>query len=57
MSHASIPAHLRQQKSIPADLVRVSVGVEDIHDLLEDLNQAFEYASRSCVSVSVTAAD
>ncbi len=55
MSHASIPAHLRQQKSIPADLVRISVGVEDVGDLLADLNQAFEYASRSCVSVSVTA--
>ena len=26
MSHASIPAQLRQQKSIPADLVRISVG-------------------------------
>jgi cystathionine beta-lyase len=56
MSHASIPAHLRQQKSIPADLVRISVGVEDIGDLLEDLNQGFAYASRSCVSASVTAA-
>ncbi len=46
MSHASIPAHLRQQKSIPADLVRVSVGAEDVDDLIDDLNQALEIRRR-----------
>ena len=46
MSHASIPASLRQQKSIPADLVRISVGAEDVDDLLDDLGQAFEVGSR-----------
>jgi cystathionine beta-lyase len=57
MSHASIPAHLRQQKSIPADLVRVSVGVEDLEDLLEDLGQAFEFASQQHAARCTVAAD
>ena len=57
MSHASIPAHLRQQKSIPVDLVRVSVGIEDIDDLLEDLGQAFEVAGRQFVGARSVAAD
>ncbi len=57
MSHASIPAHLRQQKSIPADLVRISVGAEDADDLLEDLEQAFEFAARQNVALRGIAAD
>ncbi len=57
MSHASIPQHLRQQKSIPADLVRVSVGAEDVEDLLEDLSQAFEFASQQNVETRAVAAD
>jgi cystathionine beta-lyase len=57
MSHASIPAHLRQQKRIPADLVRVSIGVEDIDDLVDDLGQAFEFAARHNLSARVVAAD
>jgi cysteine-S-conjugate beta-lyase len=57
MSHASIPAHLRQQKSIPADLVRISVGAEDADDLLDDLSQAFEFATRQTSGLRVLAAD
>jgi cystathionine beta-lyase len=57
MSHASIPASLRQLKSIPADLVRISVGAEDVGDLVDDLAQAFEIASRQNVAVKVAAAD
>ena len=56
MSHASIPAHLRQQKSIPADVVRISVGAEDVDDLIEDLNAAFQVASQQC-EVRALAAD
>jgi cysteine-S-conjugate beta-lyase len=44
MSHASIPEHLRSQKQIPHDLVRVSVGIEAIEDLTADLDQAFTAA-------------
>jgi cystathionine beta-lyase len=57
MSHASIPPHLRQQKSIPADLVRISVGAEDVEDLVDDLSQAFEFASKQNVLARAVAAD
>lgn len=56
MSHASIPAHIRQQKTIPADLVRISVGAEDVGDLVDDLSAAFEVARRqSCVAKAIAA--
>lgn len=57
MSHASIPAHLRQQKSIPADLVRISVGAEDVDDLIDDLNQALEIAARQPSELRAVSAD
>lgn len=57
MSHASIPAHLRQQKSIPADLVRVSVGAEDVDDLSDDLSQALEIATRQQSELRAVSAD
>ncbi|KAI7875736.1 cystathionine beta-lyase [Mucor mucedo] len=40
MSHASIPAHVRAERSLPEDLIRLCVGIEDVEDLLEDLEQA-----------------
>ena len=40
MSHASIPAEVRASREFPEDLVRISVGVEDVGDLIADLNQA-----------------
>ncbi|RZJ72420.1 cystathionine gamma-synthase [Flavobacterium sp.] len=40
MTHASIPEEKRKQIGITDDLVRLSVGVEDIADLLTDLEQA-----------------
>ena len=41
MTHASIPEEKRLEVGITDDLVRLSVGVEDIDDLLADLEQAF----------------
>ncbi len=41
MTHASIPEDRRKEIGITDDLVRLSVGVEDITDLLADLEQAF----------------
>src|SRR5205807_1525513 len=41
MSHASIPASLKQSLAPPPDLVRLSIGIEDPGDLVEDLTQAF----------------
>jgi cystathionine beta-lyase/cystathionine gamma-synthase len=40
MTHASIPEDKRKEIGISDDLVRLSVGVEDIDDLIEDLKQA-----------------
>ena len=40
MTHASVPADKRAEIGITDDLVRLSVGVEDIDDLLDDLKQA-----------------
>jgi len=44
MSHASIPGALRDRLAPPSDLVRISVGIEDIDDLIDDLSHAFEIA-------------
>jgi len=40
MTHASIPKEERQKTGIKDSLIRLSVGIEDIDDLLEDLKQA-----------------
>lgn len=40
MTHASIPEDKRRENGISDDLVRLSVGIEDIEDLLADLEQA-----------------
>lgn len=40
MTHASVPADKRENLGITDGLVRVSVGIEDIEDILEDLDQA-----------------
>ncbi|RDW19860.1 bifunctional cystathionine gamma-lyase/homocysteine desulfhydrase [Oceanobacillus chungangensis] len=40
MTHASIPADRRQELGITDGLIRVSVGIEDAEDLIEDLEQA-----------------
>jgi len=40
MTHASIPRDRRLQLGITDGLVRISVGIEDVEDLLEDLEKA-----------------
>ena len=40
MTHASVPAESRARLGITDGLVRISVGIEDIEDILEDLDQA-----------------
>ncbi|KAF5361660.1 hypothetical protein D9758_007329 [Tetrapyrgos nigripes] len=42
MTHASIPAKEREELGISEGLVRLSVGVEDAGDLVEDLRTALE---------------
>ncbi|RXG22143.1 cystathionine gamma-lyase [Leeuwenhoekiella aequorea] len=40
MTHASIPKEEREKTGVKDSLIRLSVGIEDIDDLLEDLKQA-----------------
>lgn len=40
MTHASIPKSEREKLGILDGLVRLSVGIEDIQDLIEDLDNA-----------------
>jgi len=44
MSHASMPEDFRKKIGIGQNLVRLSVGLENIDDLIEDLEQALGYA-------------
>jgi cystathionine beta-lyase/cystathionine gamma-synthase len=43
MTHASIPPAQRQKIGVTDGLVRISVGLEDVEDLMSDLKQAFKY--------------
>ena len=40
MTHASIPKEIREARGITDGLLRLSVGIEDVDDLLADLDQA-----------------
>jgi cystathionine beta-lyase/cystathionine gamma-synthase len=40
MTHASVPLERRLRLGVTDGLVRLSCGVEDVHDLLEDLEHA-----------------
>ncbi|CAM3644760.1 cystathionine gamma-synthase [Mucilaginibacter galii] len=40
MTHGSIPKEIREKVGVVDNLLRISVGVEDIEDLLEDLKNA-----------------
>ncbi|WP_449620578.1 bifunctional cystathionine gamma-lyase/homocysteine desulfhydrase [Robertmurraya sp. Marseille-Q9965] len=42
MTHASIPKERRAELGITDGLVRISVGLEDVEDLIEDLKQGLE---------------
>ena len=42
MTHASVPAQQRARLGINDGLVRISVGIEDVEDIIADLNMALE---------------
>lgn len=42
MTHGSIPKEIREAAGLMDSLIRLSVGIEDVDDLIQDLNQAFE---------------
>lgn len=46
MTHASVPPEQRKMLNINDNLVRLSVGLEDEEDLIEDLKQALEVAMK-----------
>jgi len=45
MTHASVPPERRRQIGITDDMVRISVGIEDLQDLQDDLEQALARVS------------
>ena len=42
MTHGSVPPAHRKMLGIDDNFVRISVGIEDIDDLIADLQQAFD---------------
>ncbi len=44
MTHASIPKEIREARGVTDGLVRLSVGIEDVEDLIADLDQALAKA-------------
>jgi cystathionine beta-lyase/cystathionine gamma-synthase len=40
MTHASVPPEMRRAMGLTDGLVRLSVGIEDVDDLVADLDQA-----------------
>jgi len=42
MTHASIPKEIREKNGLTDGLIRLSVGIEDVEDLLNDLEQALK---------------
>lgn len=46
MTHASVPADQRKKLGIDDSLIRLSVGIEDVEDILTDLKQAFDQVGR-----------
>ncbi len=47
MSHASIPEAQRDRLAPPPDLIRLSVGIEDVDDIIEDLEQAIAVSRKT----------
>ena len=45
MTHGGIPKEAREASGVFDDLVRISVGIEDTDDLLEDIKQALKQAT------------
>lgn len=45
MTHGSIPYEIRQKVGIVDNLIRLSVGIENVDDLIEDINSAMKEAT------------
>lgn len=44
MTHASVPAEVRKELGIEDNFIRISVGVEEAEDIIEDLDKALHAA-------------
>ena len=42
MTHATVPDELKLAENLPPNLIRVSVGIENLDDLIEDVSAALE---------------
>lgn len=47
MTHASVPAEDRKTLGITDGLIRLSVGLEDADDLIQDLSRALDIAAKA----------
>lgn len=56
MTHKSIPRETRYASGVTDSLIRLSVGLEDVEDLIADLKQAFETALKEYKVVAFAAA-
>jgi len=54
MTHASMNPALREEAGINERVIRLSVGIEDIRDILDDLKQALEFPKSVAKEPSVT---
>ncbi len=46
MTHATLGKEEREKRGIKDNLIRLSVGIENIEDIIQDLNEAFDKASK-----------
>ncbi len=53
MTHASMKPELRDKAGINERVIRLSVGLEDVNDLLEDLEQALSFGISVAVAASI----
>ena len=47
MTHASIPKEVREKTGVTDGLIRLSVGIEEVADLIDDLDQALNQAQQA----------
>jgi cystathionine beta-lyase/cystathionine gamma-synthase len=47
MTHGDVPRRQREATGITDGLVRLSVGLEDVRDIIDDLSQALDTVART----------
>lgn len=52
MTHKSIPEEIRRSAGVSDSLIRLSVGLEDAEDLIDDLEQAFQRINANTLQVN-----